>query len=542
MKSLRSSWRFLLATVAALGFGHFVAGLPSANGAIVTAGTLFVDLDARDASAATGTWTNFGSAGNFTRFGTPTVANVGTLLNPAVTYNGTTDYHRGANAPAGLTGAGAAGTRTIEVWAFNPSIPGEETLVSLSKRGGGGGTNVSFNYGTDARFGAVGHWAGADIGWNGAPAAGTWNHLTYTFDGTTTNVYANGVLKNTENSTTANGGVPLDAHDSVNMLIAAQMQGDGTTVEPGLRGSLSIGNVRVHDGVLSAADVLNNFKEDAFRYGNAAVGVLPKHRYSFDGTGGNGAVLTDSMGGAHGVLRAGDASALNGSGQMNLIGGSSATAGYGDLPNNIVSVLTNATFEAWVTLDANSNWNRIFDFGDSTVGEVFAPGGVFNGNGAGGDGYLFMTPGSGAGSGFARVGLYEPGPGEIFADGTFRLGTGIEQHVAVVFDDTNDLMSMYVNGSLVGTVNVAGRSLNQILDVNNWLGRSNFSGDPNFDGLFNEFRIYNSALSGSQIMGNFLSGPNQLNAVVPEPTSIAVWSVLLAGIGGAMLRLRKRRS
>lgn len=56
--------------------------------------------------------------------------------------------------PASLVGSNP--TRSIEVWAYNPAIADEETLVSWGKRGGGDGSNMSFNYGLNASFGAVG--------------------------------------------------------------------------------------------------------------------------------------------------------------------------------------------------------------------------------------------------------------------------------------------------------------------------------------------------------------------------------------------------
>ena len=70
---------------------------------------------------------------------------------------------------------------------------GEETILAWGKRGGGCGTNMSFNYGNSPDFGAVGHWCGQDIGWQNpgdpiekVPAPGVWHHLAHTYDGTTT--------------------------------------------------------------------------------------------------------------------------------------------------------------------------------------------------------------------------------------------------------------------------------------------------------------------------------------------------------------------
>ena len=57
---------------------------------------------------------------------------------------------------------------------------------------------MSFNYGTNTAFGAIGHWDAPDIGWGVIPSPSRWNHLVYTFDGTTTRVFVNGAQTNSE--------------------------------------------------------------------------------------------------------------------------------------------------------------------------------------------------------------------------------------------------------------------------------------------------------------------------------------------------------
>jgi len=66
-----------------------------------------------------------------------------------------------------------------------------------------------------------------------------------------------------------------------------------------------------------------------------------------------------------------------------------------------------------------------------------------------------------------------------------------------------------MNGAQVasGTLNSADH-LASITDINNWLGRSQFSQDPEFGGSHDEFRIYNRALSPAQIQGSFDAGPD----------------------------------
>ena len=74
-------------------------------------------------------------------------------------------------------------------------------------RGTPDGSNLSFGYGSNPNHGAMGHWGGPDIGWDGGgdinnadsvPVEKIWHHLVYTYDGSTTAVYVDGDLVNTE--------------------------------------------------------------------------------------------------------------------------------------------------------------------------------------------------------------------------------------------------------------------------------------------------------------------------------------------------------
>src|SRR5581483_3986090 len=81
-------------------------------------------------------------------------------------------------APTGITGQDPSAS--IEAWVWNPSIPGEETMVSWGHRDGPDGSNFSFNYGNDNRWGAMGHWGSPDMGWtpsanDNAPVAQRWH-------------------------------------------------------------------------------------------------------------------------------------------------------------------------------------------------------------------------------------------------------------------------------------------------------------------------------------------------------------------------------
>lgn len=215
--SLKAPAGLLPAVTAALAVLGFIS---PAMAQLQVAGDLYVNVDATaQAEGSLSSIVNTGTLGGLfeARGGGATVPAVTTIAGvKAITFDGS-DFLQLVSelggalvpTPAGLVGAE---TSTIEVWAYNPAIDGEETLVSWGKRGGGpDGSNMSFNYGTDGRWGSVGHWGGSDLGWadsGGAPTAGLWHHMVYTYDGATQKVFSDGILLNQE-------AVSLAVHGSV---------------------------------------------------------------------------------------------------------------------------------------------------------------------------------------------------------------------------------------------------------------------------------------------------------------------------------------
>ncbi len=215
------------------------------------------------------------------------------------------------------------------------------------------------------------------------------------------------------------------------------------------------------------------------------------HRYSFAGTG---TVASDTVGTAHGTVMN---TTLTASGDVVLSGGS-----YVDLPNGIIKVLTSATFETWVTWtpgDAGAlGWQRLFDFGDSGGGENVQDSARTT---------LYLTPQAGGPTamlaGFKRSD--QTFDIEARATSTQGLPPGVKTHVAVVVDPAHGLMTLYRNGLPDGTVSVT-TTLSMLNDVNNWLGRSQYAGDPAFSGSITEFRIYNAALPPDVVQASFTAG------------------------------------
>lgn len=223
------------------------------------------------------------------------------------------------------------------------------------------------------------------------------------------------------------------------------------------------------------------------------------HRYDFEGTG---AAVMDRVGTSHGSIQGGGTlSTINGKGVVNLGGG---TAGaYVDLPNKLISTLTNATLEAWVTWGGGDPWQRIFDFGDSTAA-------MPEDNPADGKSYLFLTPATDTNSGGTIRAVYSLDGGaataETRAEAAQTMPTAMSQ-VVVVVDASGGNLLVYLNGALSGQQTFSG-ALASINDVNVWLGRSQYNVDAEFSGTFHDFRIYNAALTAPQIAASFGAGPD----------------------------------
>ena len=224
------------------------AGAAPARAQVQTAGDLLVNLRASNPSAGTTAWANTGTlGGTFTEVGDPIFSNSAGVSYVNFDPN---EAYRGPTAPAGVTGAN---DRSIEVWMLNPALSGEDSMVAWGHRGGPDASNLAFNNGSNATYGAVGHWGAPDKGWNGTPAAGELHHLVYTYDGTTARVYADGVEKNSR-------AVALNTHalatDTINLIAQNNAAGGLEFIDSN---GMNLAVVRVHDGVLTPQQITQNF-------------------------------------------------------------------------------------------------------------------------------------------------------------------------------------------------------------------------------------------------------------------------------------------
>lgn len=207
------------------------------------------------------------------------------------------------------------------------------------------------------------------------------------------------------------------------------------------------------------------------------------HRYSLDGTG---AVAIDSIAGDDGDVVG---TTLNGDGTVTMNGDSRQ---YIDLPNGIISSLTDVTVVTWVTWDDGAAYQRIFDFGSSSTGSG-------EGLGTTGRSYMAVMPTTGF-EDQAKPGL----GGEIKVPGfptvTLASTENMKNRTAMVGFVLRGGVSasLYIEDRLLAT-QATTITPGDINDVNNWIGQSQYQDNPFYQGGYQEFRIYDVALDACQL-------------------------------------------
>jgi hypothetical protein len=216
---------------------------------------------------------------------------------------------------------------------------------------------------------------------------------------------------------------------------------------------------------------------------NVTMAKLP-----FDETSGTTALDTTGNG-WNGTLVGGASHVAGKSGNAVDLSGSSQ---YVALPSGAVSNYDKITMAAWVNLDTASNFSRIFDFGSGTSK------------------YMFLTPQNGANGKIRFAVTTNSYSGEQFIDGTSALPTGGWHHVAVTLNGSTGIL--YVDGVQVGSnsgMTIKPSDLG--VTTQNWIGRSQYAGDPYLDGRVDDFRIYNRALTASEVT-HVMNGQSALPA------------------------------
>ena len=236
---------------------------------VANAGTLHVELLATDPSAGSAVWTNRGDLGDFTRYGNPDLVSdvLGTGI-PGLLLR-TSNYWVGPLPGSDLSGSS---DRSVEVWALNPSVEQDETMVSWGHRGIG---DAIWAHG----FGSSPYW-GSGTTWDqyhawpspqSVPSPGRWHHLVKTFNGgNNIRYYVDGVLVIDQ---TMPNSINTLASDPI--LVGGQWDTDGATEMIQFTGYVNA--VRIHGGVLSPGQVASNYLAGPWRPPGDLSCASPEH-------------------------------------------------------------------------------------------------------------------------------------------------------------------------------------------------------------------------------------------------------------------------
>ncbi|MCX5692091.1 MAG: LamG domain-containing protein [Candidatus Omnitrophica bacterium] len=141
------------------------------------------------------------------------------------------------------------------------------------------------------------------------------------------------------------------------------------------------------------------------------------------------------------------------------------------------------TVEAWVyNRNVYANWARVMDFGNGTPSDNLL---IAN----------YGTTGRLAADGFTGT-----SEAMVITDDVFPQNTWV--HVACIFNGGNS--KIYWNGQLKKTGTTS--TLNNVLRTNCFIGRSNWAADPYFNGMMDDFRIYNYERTADQVMQDYNAG------------------------------------
>jgi hypothetical protein len=243
------------------------------------------------------------------------------------------------------------------------------------------------------------------------------------------------------------------------------------------------------------------------------------HRYSFASD------ASDSVGSANGSLN-GDATVSGGQLVLDGTQGSSVS-----LPAGILSGLNEVTIEAWATFPPALNpYANLCAFGNTDF------------NGAG-ENYITFCPHTGTTTAQANFGQGDPGSsGERDAVQNSVYDGMTNLQIVIVYHPEAGYEAFYMNGVQCASISMFNILIDPVAytdpaftntsilaytlgaDPVNYIGQSLYNTDPGLQANIDEFRIYNGALTPSQIAADNALGPNQLIGTSTAPVTLAVKS------------------
>ncbi len=241
----------------------------------------------------------------------------------------------------------------------------------------------------------------------------------------------------------------------------------------------------------------------------AAPGTMVLH-YTFDGDLSGGVVADASGHGLDGTLvnpgSATQVTGVDGSPALSLPGGSagSATAPYVSIPNGLFRGLHAATISAWVRWSGGADFQWVYCLGKDQATATF------------------VTP-SYSGVATTRSSIKPvSGGAEVGVDATAKLPAGHWVNLVTTIDGTS--LTYYLNGVRIGStparLDLAATMDSAANTTSGYLGKPFWGGHPFLSGAIDDFRVYDAALSDTQVAA--LAGDHRARLVAVPATRFDV--------------------
>ena len=166
----------------------------------------------------------------------------------------------------------------------------------------------------------------------------------------------------------------------------------------------------------------------------------------------------------------------------------SGTNNYIQLPYTIANY-DEITISAWINYQGGNTWQRLFDFGNGT------------------EQYMFLTPNNGS---VMRFAIKNGGSEQTVSTTSLKASSGWT-HVVVTLGSQG--AAIYVNGEKKAERASIDIKPSDIKPVFNYIGRSQFKGDPDLKACVSDFRIYNYAMTADEV--------SELTTAITSPTALS---------------------
>jgi hypothetical protein len=221
------------------------------------------------------------------------------------------------------------------------------------------------------------------------------------------------------------------------------------------------------------------------------------HRYSFHETG-----IKDSVGNADGAMKG--ASIVDGKLVLKNDGKNSGDddVQFVEFSKPILPKTGSVSLVFWFTASDAGAFSRLIDLGDQDNSE--------------GRAFIYFTARDSDDQSRAAISATDAGSKTNLDND--RLDDGEKHMVALVIDGDAKKFHVFIDGKEpTPAVGLGDNTLDKVSPKHAWIGRSAFDTDPGLSATVEEFRVYDNALSATDVAAAMKAGPGALPSASTQP-------------------------